>query len=105
MDHLCRRSSSAAATAAAERLMFGAALSAAEEGDVAALASNVVPIVGVESTLSPDEEEVAATGFVNEWLQAIADAVVGLLLVQIASVQCIGPLGRAQLRVDIDYMR
>ena len=40
----------------------------------------------------------------NEWLGAIADSVVGLIVGQIAQISCLSPSGRGQLEVDLAYI-
>ena len=51
------------------------------------------------------EEEDDVLRFVNEWLGAISDYTVGVLLVQVAQITQLSPLGRAQLRVDLTYLK
>lgn len=43
--------------------------------------------------------------FVNEWLSAVADATVGLLLSQVATVSVLTAAGRSQLLTDLEYLR
>jgi hypothetical protein len=57
------------------------------------------------SSDTPEDEDAAALSFVNEWLGAITDATIGILLVQIAQIQSLSPQGRDQLVVDIEYIR
>lgn len=47
-----------------------------------------------------------ATGvFINEWLGAIVDSIIGYIIVQILGWKGISGSGRAQLCVDLDYLR
>ncbi len=46
-----------------------------------------------------------ATRFVSEWLQAVCDAVTGLVLAQLVRITRLTHHGRAQLAVDIDYLK
>jgi hypothetical protein len=43
--------------------------------------------------------------FVNEWLGAISDYTVGVLLVEICQISKFSALGKAQLRVDLTYLK
>lgn len=51
------------------------------------------------------EEEDDVLRFVNEWLGGISDYVVGVLLGQLAQIVQLSPLGKAQLRVDLTYLK
>ncbi len=50
-------------------------------------------------------DSAAVLKFVNEWLGAIADAIVGLLLGQVAHVPVLSTAGCAQLITDLEYLR
>lgn len=52
-----------------------------------------------------DEGNNAVLKFVNEWLGAIANAVVALFLVQVVQSKCITPSGIVQLLTDMSYLR
>jgi len=43
--------------------------------------------------------------FVNEWLNSIADSVVGIIFSQIVMIPALSPSGRSQLEVDLAYIR
>jgi hypothetical protein len=58
-----------------------------------------VPVAGEEL------DSAAVLQFVNEWLSAVADATVGLLLGQIAQVPELSLVGSAQLLTDLEYLR
>lgn len=47
----------------------------------------------------------AVLSFVNEWLSAISDAVVGLLIVQIFQIPFLSLAGCTQLATDVEYLR
>ena len=50
-------------------------------------------------------DEAGGMRFVNEWLTAASDSVIGLLLTQMVQIKILSPSGRAQLLVDLNYMR
>jgi hypothetical protein len=52
-----------------------------------------------------DLDNTAVLRFVNEWLSAVADAAVGLLLAQIARIETLSRAGAAQLVTDLEYLR
>jgi hypothetical protein len=94
VDQLCRRSTCGAAVVAAEKLLFGMQLSRVVE-DVVAEGGGEDPEADAEA---------AALGFVNEWLGAVADSTVGLVVAQWLQVSSLSPSGRAQLVVDLEYI-
>jgi hypothetical protein len=51
-----------------------------------------------------DDSDISAS-FVNEWLGALTDSVLGCLVVQIMKLDHLSRAGAAQLCVDIDYLR
>lgn len=95
-DQLCRRSSCGGAVIAAEKALFGMQLSRVVEEPVAA--------GGEGSAEEEADAEAAALGFVNEWLGAVADSTVGLVVAQWLQVPSLSPSGRAQLVVDLEYI-
>jgi hypothetical protein len=50
-----------------------------------------------------EEDEILA--FVNEWLGAIADYSIGVLVTQFLQIEKFSPSGRDQLKVDLEYLR
>ncbi len=52
-----------------------------------------------------EEEEEPVMVFVNEWLGAIVDFDIGLLVVQLLAVPHFSVAGRAQLSVDLEYLK
>lgn len=52
-----------------------------------------------------DEGNTAVLKFVNEWLGAIASAVVALFLVQVVHCKSLTPSGIVQLLTDMSYLR
>lgn len=50
-------------------------------------------------------EEDEVFNFVNEWLCAIADYSMGLLVVELLKVEKFSSQGREQVRVDLEYIR
>lgn len=106
MEQLCRRHSSISTIASAEKSMFGSVLSGIDDpGSTENGSGGLSDSAAAAILVDPEDEEGAALSFVNEWLGAIADATVGLLLVQIASISALSPSGCAQLVVDIEYVR
>ncbi len=94
----------------AERGLFGSVLSAVDDVNTAAAPSSFVDrqaadFVIAGGVLSSDDQDAATLWFVNDWLGAIADASVGLFLVQLASIPILSRAGCLQLRVDIEYIR
>lgn len=51
-----------------------------------------------------EEAESAVLIFVNEWLRAVADCVVGLVAAQLLRVSSLSEGGAAQLRADLEYL-
>jgi hypothetical protein len=97
VDQLCRRSTCAAAVVVAEKAMFGMQLSRVVEDTAGAATS-----AGADE--AENDAEAAALSFVNEWLGAVADSTVGLVLAQWLQVPVLSPAGRAQLVVDLEYI-
>ena len=50
-------------------------------------------------------KDVASNSFVNEWLEAVCDSLCGFLLCQVLLIPVLTASGRAQLAVDIDYLK
>ena len=96
MDGLCRRQSCIPMISAIEVGMFGSVRSKLEDLDTSSASS--------ADALQPGDEEAAALAFVNEWLGFISDAIVGLLLLQIAAIPKLSRQGATQLTVDIEYL-
>ena len=46
------------------------------------------------------DDDTAALNFVNDWLGALGDALVGLILAQVVQIKRLSSVGRAQLAVD-----
>lgn len=61
----------------------------------------------LEVAASNEEEESSqlTMQFINEWLTAIADAVVGLVVSCVLEIKTLTIIGAAQLVTDIDYLR
>ena len=62
----------------------------------------IAPLDNLEEAADDSQQQLL---FVNEWLTAIADAVVGLFLCRILEIEQLSALGAAQLIVDLDYLR
>lgn len=52
-----------------------------------------------------DAEGAPVLVFVNEWLGAVADAALALLLARVAEARALSVGGAAQLRTDLEYLR
>ena len=52
-----------------------------------------------------DHEDDPSFVFVNEWLGAVADYMVGQLLVRLVRIEKLSAFGRAQLKIDLEYLR
>jgi hypothetical protein len=88
------------AIAKAEQAMYG--ISYSTEGIVDLSVGDMEP--SMFETEEMDEED-NVLRFVNEWLGVISDYTVGNLLVQICQIRKLSALGRAQLRVDLMYLK
>jgi len=97
--NLSKRSTCYLSIAKAEQAMYG--VSQSTEGMLDLTMGESEP-----STIAVDEadEEDDILLFVNEWLGAISDYTVGLLMVQICQISKMSVLGKAQLRVDLTYL-
>jgi len=110
LEQLCRRPSAVASIKAAEQDMFAAIISDLADSagvETEGIEAKVQPCPRGGSTIDETSErrtEAAAIQFVNEWLQAMCDAVTGLVLSQIICIRVLTHRGRAQLAVDIDYL-
>lgn len=60
---------------------------------------------GSAADVEGELDSTAVLKFVNEWLGAIADATVGLLLGQVVRVPALSTAGCAQLITDLEYLR
>ena len=52
-----------------------------------------------------EHDDDASFVFVNEWLGAVADYTVGLLLMRLTRIGKLSAFGRAQLKIDLEYLR
>lgn len=91
---MCKRSTCANHIIAVERSIFGSVLTRIDDSEASA---------SIEA--NPEEEDSASWIFVNEWLAAIADAVAGIIIQEIGKIPALSAQGKAQLVVDIDYIR
>ena len=80
--------------------MYG--VSTSTEGIVDLSVGNVEPTM-IETDDVDEDDDVLR--FVNEWLGAVSDYSVGILVVQICQISKLTALGRAQLRVDLAYLK
>ena len=64
------------------------------------------PTPASASTLASDDasDETASLNFVNHWLGALGDALVGALVASVVQIKQLSSTGRAQLAVDLDYL-
>ena len=118
IDMLCRRGNCSAVISTLETSIFGAPISVnitlnyTDNNSMSAISTDtndgedgVGKIDGGEADKA--EETEVASSFVNEWLGAIADSVVGVFLLQVLKLaqNSLTAAGSAQLCVDIDYLR
>ena len=105
IEHLCHRPSAAATIKVGEQDMFSGTLSDLRGIEMSDEVGGVQQTPAVLSDASvPVAAEVASMRFVNEWLQAVCDAVSGLVLIQIIGIPRLSNKGRAQLAADLDYL-
>lgn len=88
MEQICKRSTCIAAISSAEK-SFGSS-------------SSILPEDLTDNTEGGDDE--AVIKFVNEWLGAISDAIIGSVLVQLCQITVLSATGCAQLLTDIAYL-
>jgi len=51
-----------------------------------------------------ESSELIALRLANDWLEAIADSIIGLILAQIVRIERLSAQGKRQLRTDLDYV-
>lgn len=107
IENLSKRSICINSVIASEKAIFGAAMSNFEGYETAAVATNTQGSQSFDSEdVDGSEAKVALSmTFVNEWLGAIVDSIVGVILAQIVQITVLSPSGRAQLEVDVSYLR
>ena len=121
MEQLCKPLSSAGAVLTTESAMFGVTMSTTAAEFLSTLSSSsessssssatgllALGLVSKQPILAQgvdDEDESAVVAFVNEWLGAVADAIVGLVVVQLCRITVFSNQGRAQLHADIEYLK
>ena len=88
IEQICKRSNCIAAISSAEK-SFGSS-------------SSILPEDFADNVEGGDDE--AVVRFVNEWLGAIADAIIGSVLVQLCQITVLSSTGCAQLLTDIGYI-
>ncbi len=111
IDSLCKRSICINSVSASEKAIFGSVLSNFDGYETsshsAAPSSSSVAATATTAVDGADGEEVnvaLSMTFVNEYLGAIADSVIGLIITQLAQIPCLSPQGRGQLEVDLAYV-
>ena len=88
VEQICKRSTCISAISSAEK-SFGSSSSISHDD--------------YTDTVEGGDDE-AVVKFVNEWLGAISDAIIGSVLVQICQIAVLSPTGCAQLLTDIGYL-
>jgi hypothetical protein len=88
IEQICKRSNCIAVISSAEK-SFGSS-------------SSILPEDFADNVEGGDDE--AVVKFVNEWLGAIADAIIGSVLVQLCQITVLSSTGCAQLLTDIGYI-
>ena len=92
---LCKRESCTKMIAAIEALQDTKGIKIAEGSDE----------IQSSDAVNQNGDEDASLVFVNEWLGAIVDYDIGLLVVQLVSIPKYSSSGRTQLNVDLDYLK
>lgn len=99
LQSISKRSSCAGMIITVERSIYGSVFTRIDDSE------NPLPaFTVVDGVIQKGDEESASWAFVNEWLGAMADAVAGLILVQILKIPLFSKYGQSQLIVDIDYI-
>ena len=107
IDNICKRSICINSVSASEKAIFGSLLSnfdGYETSTQSAVPSSSSNISTSESTDGDEANVALSMTFVNEYLGAIADSVIGLIITQLAQIPCLSPQGRGQLEVDLAYV-
>lgn len=119
VDTLCRRANCSSVISTFETSLFGAPISVIPSVSPAVAAYTSAPRSDSDADGNDSEnkgesdadqadsaeETDVASSFVNEWLGAIADSVVGVFVLQVLRLDTLSPAGSAQLCVDLDYLR
>lgn len=100
IDEICRRKSCFNLISAAERLMFGNIVTRLEDsGEYDQSLEDYQ-----NKKLEPSDEDSGVALFVNEWLGASVDAVVGIITTEILGINKLTKFGLSQLVVNIEYI-
>jgi hypothetical protein len=110
--------------ASAEKVVFGSVLSSAGAEELATetteismnsfsslsksrawAGSHIESLLLGGGQLSPEDEEAASLWFITDWAGAVADATVGMIAFQLASIPVLTVAGCQQLKVDVSYLR
>ena len=109
IDNLCKRTICINSVVASEKAIFGSIMSNFEGYDTPGTVVGASAATVQSSDLNNDGDGSEATvalsmTFVNEWLGALVDSIVGAILAQAVQIQALSPSGRAQLEVDLAYL-
>lgn len=105
IDNLCKRSICINSVIASEKAIFGSALSNFDGFENSSTVATMGSLQNYDDDLEGSDAKVAMSmTFVNEWLGAISDSVVGIIFSQTAKIPVLSPIGRAQLEVDLAYV-
>ena len=111
--NLCIKSKCAPLIGTIETTLLGSVAAAAaqlERGDIDAedfdeTDTSLPDKEGEGSGVGGESGSVEVLRFVNEWLSAVADAIVGVVLSQVLAVAELSAMGCAQLLTDLEYLR
>ena len=101
LQQLCKRASCASCVSVCEKVLLGTYitdLAAYDEEDITMQTSDKH-----STAYDTADDDTAALNFVNDWLGALGDALVGLILSKVVQIKKLSGRGRAQLAVDLDY--
>ncbi len=105
LQQLCKRTSCASCVSVCEKVLFGSYLTDLEGYDMEedATSGAMTNKQSIVADYNVADDDTAALNFVNDWLGALGDALVGLILAQVVQIKRLSSVGRAQLAVDLDY--
>jgi len=106
IETICKRTSCLSQIRTTEESLFGDIKTGIADGEV----ENWTNITSASVGPAAGEDEASVTmalqmAFVNEWLGFVADAIIGLVLVQVSTISKFSSSGAAQLAVDVEYVR
>eukprot|EP01038_Epipyxis_sp_PR26KG_P010065 gene10065-13525_t len=104
VEQICKRSSSSSVINILEVSLFGVSSTSVITDNEYYDSQNPSAHSPYTPVGDDNDSSAAAVSFANEWLSAIADSTIGLLLVQIFEINSLSTYGCAQLTIDIEYL-